>query len=767
MIKNYKSFLNTINEANVQNKVTRAELKVGDSVMTRGDWEDVNLDYQVGKILAMKDYGYFLIEFETPFSPKFHAGHEDIGKPKHCFYIPLDNIATNNREEFEKIIKGVADEKKNRGLRLNAEYKEGDVVVGIGEIKAYGKPMKLDGEVGVVYYTVGKGGVNQEDKYEKNNTIYWVGFLDKFHNNLQPDGDRLPSNGAGYGVDKIHLRHATDEEKERVKDRLTNVFKDIEELKKTYKIGDVVVGVGNRDGIALDNNIGIVRTVEGEGGPPKNRRYIVQFLTRFNEYLYDVDYMVGDNTGYRLSKSSLREATKEELEKFKGQIKIIQDEIIDFNHDYKVGEYIITFGEQDGINFDGQIGTVLAIQGQKPRDNFDISFIARFNRSLYKMGKNPDCYKLGRRFLTPTKEDEVKELIRKIEAKEILPFMTSSPLAMLLNRMNVKVKAAFMNMSYFDTIDKNDMISYLPVDKVKRLEDKEDPYKSRLRQIMKIGKFLRVMNKDFTDKEVEALINSYKASYDICISGMSDKLRLVTGEAIRFWYCEDQYVKGGGDLNASCMRYRDKGPEMQMFVENPDVFGLLILTNEDNKLLGRALVFKLALPEGKTFMDYIYPRYEKDREIFLMYAEQRGWYTADSVGARGGGRGNLPGTMVCALNTKKKYQMGVDALDHFDTLNNYNRDQNYLTNNYNCYWKRENPIPEKPKEPIKPGEPIVPATFKEGDKIVYKKDNSVHNNKTGVFVSDRGDGKYRVVFDDGKKFIAIGKNIFPAEKEAK
>ena len=54
--------------------------------------------------------------------------------------------------------------------------------------------------------------------------------------------------------------------------------------------------------------------------------------------------------------------------------------------------------------------------------------------------------------------------------------MTSSPLAMLLNRMNVKIKAAFMNMSYFDTTDKNDMISYLPVDKVKRLEDKEDPY---------------------------------------------------------------------------------------------------------------------------------------------------------------------------------------------------------------------------------------------------------------------------------------------------
>jgi hypothetical protein len=65
------------------------------------------------KIIEMKDYGNLLIEFDESFSPKLHSGHQDIGKPKHCFYVPLDNIITNNREEFENIIKARA-----RGIEI-------------------------------------------------------------------------------------------------------------------------------------------------------------------------------------------------------------------------------------------------------------------------------------------------------------------------------------------------------------------------------------------------------------------------------------------------------------------------------------------------------------------------------------------------------------------------------------------------------------------------------------------------------------------------
>jgi hypothetical protein len=763
MIKKYTSFIKLIKEANVNSKIKRKDLKVGDNVMTRGDFDGVNLDYQVGKIIEMKEYGNILIEFEEPFYPKLHAGHQNIGKPKHCFYVPLDNISTNNREEFEKIIKGVGEEKKNKAARLNAEYKEGDVIVGIGELKQYRPPhLNIDGEVGIVYYQNGNGGINPDDRNAKNNKIYWVGFLDKFDKTrMNHDGEGMPKNNAGLNVDKIHMRLATEDEKERVKAKLEASQKDIEELKKTYDIGEVVVAYGDYNGVKFENNLGIVINTRdyGYGG---RKLYSVRFLERFNDYLFDVDYLIGDNTGYQLHKAYLRTPTPEELEKNKVALNTVQEEIKEFNWDYKVGDYVITHGDMDGINMDGQIGHVLKIHGQKPNENFDIQFISKFTERLYKIGKEDNCYRLGRRNLSPSKDFDIEELKRKLEAKELMPFTASPPMNMLLNRMNLKIKTPFMTNSYFDVTDTNDTVSYLPVDKYRRLEGADDPYKSRLRQVVKVGKFLRMLNKAFTDRDVELLVNSYKASYDICISGLSDKLRLVSGEDVRYWYCEDQYVKGGGDLNASCMRYKNKGPEMQMFVDNPDVTQMLILTDEKNKLLGRALVWRLAEPPGATYMDYTYTRHDKDKELFTMYAEQHGWLSGDLAYRRGGRGGGLPKTMICALNTRKKYQMGKNALDHFDTLTTFNTKENYLTNDYNANnWKRPNPLPEdKPEEKKE-----VNLPFEINSKVLYKKAGAANDGKFGKFVGLRDDGKCKIIFDDGVKFAAAQKNVYDPEKE--
>jgi hypothetical protein len=236
---------------------------------------------------------------------------------------------------------------------------------------------------------------------------------------------------------------------------------------------------------------------------------------------------------------------------------------------------------------------------------------------------------------------------------------------MILNRIDIHIRSPFLMLSYFDVVkDKNDMITYLPLDKFKRLESQDDPYKSRLRQSMKIGKLFRILDDKIIEKDVEKAINGYRAMHDICISNASDNLRLVSGEAIRFWYYEGTYVTGGGRLNSSCMKGKEKGPEMQMFVDNPQDIEMLILTNNDNKLLGRALVWHLTEPEGSVYMDYIYTRYDKDVELFRIYAKQRGWYSAEY--------GRPSGRIVCSLTSDKKYVMGKNALDHFDGMMLYN-----------------------------------------------------------------------------------------------
>ena len=57
--------------------------------------------------------------------------------------------------------------------------------------------------------------------------------------------------------------------------------------------------------------------------------------------------------------------------------------------------------------------------------------------------------------------------------------------------------------------------------------------------------------------------------------------------------------------------------------------------------------------------------------------------------------------------------------------------------------------------------------FKKGDKIIYKNSKSDHNNKSGVFLEVRPDGKYSVRFDDGIKFAGKAKNFQPYGIEMK
>jgi len=770
MIKNYNSFLN---EANVKNKIKRSDLKIGDSVMTCGEFDGVNLEYQTGKIISMKEYGNILVEFDKSFSKKFHAGFKDIGKPGHCFYVPLENISTNNKEEFEKIIKTVGEEKRNKALRLNAQYKEGDIIVGVGRLKnryVGGNEVNLDGEVGVVYYSAGKGSLDPADRNEKNNEIYWIGFLDRFDKNMNCDYDGIPKNRSGMNVDKIHMRLATEEEKERVAKKLNKIKSELDSLKIVFKLGDVVIVDGNYNGVVVKNEIGVVRDIQDQVGYRK--QYGVQFLNNFSSYLYDINYLIGKPAGYYFPKSYVREATPEEIEKRKLDVKNLQDEITEFNYDYKVGEYVITQGSYMNLNLDGQIGIIRNIKGAKPRDFFDIEFMVDFDSQLMKIGKYKNSYTINRASLSRPKEgDNIDELLKKVENNELIPFKCSSPLSMLLSRINFRLKTPFMTQSYFDTTDKNDVVSYLPLDKFKRLEKDENPYKSRLRQQIKIGKFFRMLNKDLTDKEVEIYVNGLKGAYDICISGLSNKLRLVSGEDMRFWYNGKNYVKGGGSLNGSCMQGDSKGREMQMFVDNPHVVQMLILLDDNKKLLGRANIWRLVEPYGATYMEYIYSRYDKDRELFLMFAKQRGWICADAAGGRG--YGQRPSNMVCLLyNAKKSYRMGVDALDHFDTFSlRDGKGYQYLSNGSTWIMKEDFVMPtwdDAPKAEDRPGP--APAVgkpgFKEGDKVIYKKDGSKYYNKIATFVSARDDGKCKLIFDeDDRKLVVAPKFLSLAEEK--
>lgn len=160
-------------------------------------------------------------------------------------------------------------------------------------------------------------------------------------------------------------------------------------------------------------------------------------------------------------------------------------------------------------------------------------------------------------------------------------------------------------------------------------------YKKSRNQI-KIGKLInRLFPNKFTDKQIEEFVNTFKAT----IENQGEKIRVVEGSDISFWYDSSNYKERSGTLGNSCMA--SKSNIFQLYTHNPEVCKMVILV-EDDKLLGRALVWKLnsinktfeKTEEGATQSVELKPEYFMDRQYtindsdvikFQNYAKENGW----------------------------------------------------------------------------------------------------------------------------------------------
>ncbi len=197
---------------------------------------------------------------------------------------------------------------------------------------------------------------------------------------------------------------------------------------------------------------------------------------------------------------------------------------------------------------------------------------------------------------------------------------SKDPIAkMLLGLINQDITT---NVNYLKPSDKNDDVKFVNDTQVKRFLDAgQDPF-DRATNSAKIGRTVRQIlttNKiSFTDQQIEKFVNTYKNSWDKKYKKTGEGFHLISGEEIRHWYLESTYVPGGGTLNNSCMRYQETQEFLNIYTENPDTCQLLILVDDKNRLLGRALLWKLIEGTGKSpyFLDRIYTRYDNDAEKF-------------------------------------------------------------------------------------------------------------------------------------------------------
>ena len=201
------------------------------------------------------------------------------------------------------------------------------------------------------------------------------------------------------------------------------------------------------------------------------------------------------------------------------------------------------------------------------------------------------------------------------------------------------------------------------------------------RSDIKLGRLVNaLLPGKFSDKEVEEFVNKFKATKD----KVGERFELVSGDDINTWYNWENYSKMEGTLGNSCMA--KKSGIFNIYTENPEMCQLLILLNEEDKLIGRALIWKLKSlnihksDEEVIFMDRQYSILESDVEKFRNYAKEKGWSYKCYNNHHSFGTMNYKGEDKNVSMTIEVKQKDYRRYPYMDTFRRYNHETGLLYN---------------------------------------------------------------------------------------
>ncbi len=168
-----------------------------------------------------------------------------------------------------------------------------------------------------------------------------------------------------------------------------------------------------------------------------------------------------------------------------------------------------------------------------------------------------------------------------------------------------------------------------------------------------VGKFINKMFPgDFTTSEVENFVNQWRA-----LNEVQPNFELWSGYEIKNGYNSTKYHYTDTNMNTlmnSCMN--DQFDFIEMYQYCPDL-RLLVLLNDENHILGRALIWKDY--QGRYIMDRVYYVYDSDYHKFVRYAKQSGWlYKKRNIS---GGSSFFRGDKEMNIDTKVRIPNVFDA----------------------------------------------------------------------------------------------------------
>ena len=238
----------------------------------------------------------------------------------------------------------------------------------------------------------------------------------------------------------------------------------------------------------------------------------------------------------------------------------------------------------------------------------------------------------------------------------------------------------YENINYI-TFRTDGTISYLPKGKQHIYDDNDITiWKRDNRQNGTPSKVIRkIISKEglkfFTDTHFENFTNCYKSEFN------DDGLKFELKKSIDIpnIYNNTSIAKGEGSLNGSCMN-NNPSSYFDMYKHCKDL-RILCLTNKDDELCGRALIWKLS--DTITFMDRIYVVKDFYIEKFIEYATENEWIRKEKQSYDYKNSFVSPNGNVFKEHYKIKLNTDYDEYPYIDTFT-YGGDV-WLSNDGNHY----------------------------------------------------------------------------------
>lgn len=164
----------------------------------------------------------------------------------------------------------------------------------------------------------------------------------------------------------------------------------------------------------------------------------------------------------------------------------------------------------------------------------------------------------------------------------------------------------------------------------------ESPIWNENRVPISVGRFVRKLFGDTFDanKDIEPFVRAFRAEQKLLSAqSLEQEFELVSGEDIIKYYNEDMYERdlprsiniGDTTIGGSCMREEHCAEYLHFYAENKSVKMLIHRGKTNGKIDGRAIVWDLSDPSGRTFMDRVYYTTADVLDSYVAYATIRKW----------------------------------------------------------------------------------------------------------------------------------------------